>query len=460
MLSLCLGWTSWASAADLVEFMGRDTDFEHSVKSRAAYVAQDEWQLGFVSRVKMQVLTGEFSVDVADTGTQVAVLSDDGVSVQVTDMGDIDNPLGSGTQIPPGLAHFGEGQDLPTLGQSLKQIPVVLTANHRYRFDWQYRNTYHTSASDLDGMKVFVFGGNAQLALAGDTAFLSPNDVNGKTWDQVASITPPATTLVFPGKTITLDVEIHESDSYRVLAGGVFGARQSVPFVLDAEEKSGVSATITLLHAQFDTGGTEKTFPFTYYSGKLLIIPKPRIVVDQNLSATQKVKATIVVTDPGRPPAAIPGISFVPGYGVKDPDITTLSVSWSRVPTGTVAPVQVRGFVQINIPPEAGYDGRPFKNFDGRDMRIVYQYFPDLNGATEAANYDGLPVLETFSPLTVTIANKSMALVQDNIVTRLGKPGDTVDTLFTRWMEPRSQKDATFTIFSYPTAETPTFDLT
>ena len=464
-VSLCLGWTSGASAADLVEFLGPGTTYG-TVLQRAAAVAQDASQLGFSSKSVPDDRSGEFSIDVADDGVQVAVLSDDGVNVQVTDLGDIDDPLGSEPQNLPGLVNLGTGQDLPTLGQSLKLIPGTLSANHRYRFEWQYRNTIHTGDSDIDGMKVFVLGGGAQLALAGDTAFLSPKDVNGKTWDQVASISPDNTTYVFPGKTLTLQVIIPETDSYKVLVGGVFGAPQGVPFELDAEGKTGVIARITLDNAKFDTGEKTKDFPLTYYSGDLLIVPKPRIVADQSLTANQKVKATISVTDPGRPPAAIPGITFVTGFNsptVKDPDIST-SISWSRVPTGMVAPDQVKGYMQRNFPP-AG-DPVPVPVFDehtGRHMKIVYQYLPDRNGATEAANYDGIPVLETFGPMTVTIANKSMDLVLKEVKDELEQTGDTVDTLFTRWMEQRSQQDGTFTIFSVidPNGkDPPVFDIT
>lgn len=51
---------------------------------------------------------------------KAAVLSEDAVSVQVTDMGNIDDPLGSATQNMPGLGIFGDGQDLPIRDQSLK----------------------------------------------------------------------------------------------------------------------------------------------------------------------------------------------------------------------------------------------------------------------------------------------------------------------------------------------------
>ena len=112
----------------------------------------------------------------------------------------------------------------------------------------------------------------------------------------------------------------------------------------------------------------------------------------------------------------------------------------------------------MNIPPPTKVDC--FSEFAGRNMIIVYRYFPDHNGAIAAANYDGLPVLEKFGDFTVTIANKSMTLVRDEIVTDQGKPGDTVDTLFTRWIRQRAVIDGTFTIESYPTAKPPLFDFT
>jgi hypothetical protein len=462
MLSFCFGWTAGAQAeAELVKFLGSGTTYG-TVQGEAAAAARDVTLLGISTSIRMDDHSGEYTIEVLEDGVQVAVLSDDGVSVQVTDLGDIDDLSGPEPVSLPGLAHFGEGQDLPRLDQSLKLIPGTLTANHRYRYQWQYRNTFQTGPADINGMKVFVFGGAAQLALAGDVAFLSPTDVNGKTWDQLVSISPDNTTYVFPGKTLTLQVIIPESDSYRVLAGGVFGARQNVPFELEAEEKAGVIARITLINAHFDTGEATKDFPLTYDSGKLALIPKPRIVANQNLSASQKVTATIAVTDPGRPPAAIPGVTFVNGQSVADPVIGK-SVSWNCVPTGLAPPDQVRGYTQRNFPPAAGVPAPVFDEFLGRHMKIVYQYLPDRNGATEAANYDGIPVLETFSPMTVTIANKSMELVQDKVLQAFFRTGDTVDTLFTRWMEQRSHQDGTFTIFSVidPTGEYPSvFDIT
>ena len=244
-----------ASAADLVEYLGTDTTYG-TVLVRAAAVAQNASQLGFSSKSVPDDRSGEFSIDVlevAESQVQVAVLSDDGVNVQVTDMGDINDPLGSEPQNLPGLNNLGTGQDLPTLGQSLKLIPGTLSANHRYRFEWQYRNTIHTGDSDIDGMKVFVFGGAAQLAAAAlPKLTFSPKEKENPRgqWNQSSGMTPRHGINVFPGSRLPVNVLIRDNDSYEL-----DGAIADVQLV-----KTKLPVILTVTNATFvETGKTKAT---------------------------------------------------------------------------------------------------------------------------------------------------------------------------------------------------------
>ncbi len=422
-VSLCLGWTSGASAADLVEFLGPGTTYG-TVLQRAAAVAQDASQLGFSSKSVPDDRSGTFSIEVFDDNVQVAVLSDDGVNVQVTDMGDINDPLGSDPQSLPGLNHLGEGQDLPTLGQSLKLIPGTLSANHRYRFEWQYRNTIHTSASDLDGMKVFVFGGNAQLALAKTKVKLSSLNTEDKEWDADAFINPTHNTLHFAGSVVTVQLKIPEVDTVRDLDETIL---TTLP--LDGKLK----AKLKIVNAHFLVNGNEETevdVLLTNYGNDILRSDPAYVKIPDPWIGDVMIKLPVV--DSGDEAATIiflktQGYVVVPMTTLRDKTIDT-SVTWKEVthnkglPTDKVLPTSVTGISEEwkwtrpdpNDPNQTittEVEMNPlWSKKETRFMRVTYQY--GLRSGNTAI-YAGLPIQEVFTPWVTGLTDVN--LIDDNI---------------------------------------------
>ena len=299
-MSVCLGWTGLARAADLVQFL---PSFDiYSLKPYARVMANSPSDLGFSSISIPDDRSGEFYVTMFDPLVQVVFFSDDGVDVQVTDVGDLSDPLGPVTENMNGLTNLGKGQALPDVEQSLKVIPATFTPNHTYRFQWQFRNTFYTGDGDIDGMKVFVIRGEAQLALAPPakkTATFSHGIPPNETiWS--AFISPDPNGLVLPGSVFTLQVEYYEVDSLTLVDS--FGTRVlKVPFELNEDDETGVEITLDLKNATFDDGASSATLQLEKAIDYLVLNPRPKIQVNPNLAADAFVEVTLSsVTDPGR----------------------------------------------------------------------------------------------------------------------------------------------------------------
>lgn len=442
----------------MVEFLPPGSDFG-TVTTRAAAILSDPTQLGFNSsgydgQKNFDDRSGEFSIEVYDDNVQVAFFSDDGVSVQVTDMGEIHDPLGPATENLPGLSNLGKGQALPDFGQSIKLIPASLSANHLYKFEWQFRNTLYTGGGDIDGMKVFVFGGGAQLALAAPVVTLSPLDMDQEPpceWDIHAQLNPPNGAKVFPGSLVTIDVAIREIDYFEIETNGAKTLEDNVFF-----EGDGPVAKITLVNATFEGGGAEMQLPMHYddeYQFKASKIVKVKIPSP----LAGNVTVTLTASDPAREPeflALLRKRKYKIQGTLKDKPLT-LTATWSAVPANAKLPTTITGIggfyttLQIaeNDPPPSVKRLEPMWSEQvTRHIGIVYQYGPDLN-SDNSANYEGIPVQETFGPCTSNFTD--ISLIKDEIKAKINNghvgPALTFDGYLNRWITEVSGQ-ATFII--------------
>ena len=454
-VSLCLGWTSGASAADLVEFLGPGTTYG-TVLQRAAAVAQDASQLGFSSKSVPDDRSGEFSIDVADDGVQVAVLSDDGVNVQVTDLGDSDDPLGSEPQNLEGLTNLGTGQDLPTLGQSLKLIPGTLSANHRYRFEWQYRNTIHTGDSDIDGMKVFVFGGNAELALAANVYELSPIDqgefddngnqtrMAGEWKSPPATISPSTGAKVFPESLVTIDIQIPEMDTIFV---------NGIPKALEYAGAAPV-AKLTVKNATFENDQTEETMALQYISGSGMLYTNEYVRVKIPTTWIGDVTVTCEVEDPATDPANVARLRAIKAnvQGKLQDTKLKLTATWTKVPADANLPTTATGFPGEYLPfPTTQLpnpDWKPlipmWKAQFSQMMQINYLYGEDLT-IDDTANYAGITIQESLDPFITNYSDKPPSDIAKSITDAFAGP--KFDDYLNQWLNSTyGSGQSTFTI--------------
>ncbi|QDT36714.1 hypothetical protein [Stratiformator vulcanicus] len=147
----------------LIVFLG-----ESATEGSARTVAGDIYQaerassgsaLGYSSCAE-EVVSG-ISAHISVTGTQamnIACFSDDGCDVWVTDL----TSGGSSTQV---LAKSNEAQALSNTGDAFHVLgggtPYAFEPSHTYRIDLTYRNKIYTGSTDVDGVVLIAFGGNA-----------------------------------------------------------------------------------------------------------------------------------------------------------------------------------------------------------------------------------------------------------------------------------------------------------
>ncbi len=443
----------------MVEFLPPGSDFG-AVTARAAVILSDPTQLGFNSsgydgQKDFDDRSGEFSIEVYDDNVQVAFFSDDGVSVQVTDMGEIDDPLGPATENLSGLSNLGKGQALPDFGQSIKLVPASLTANHRYKFEWQFRNTLYTGGGDIDGMKVFVFGGGAQLALAANVYTLSPNDQgevddNGNEtrpageWNQSATISPSTGAQVFPDNLITIDIQIPETDTIFV---------NGIPKGLDYAG-AGPVAKLTVENATFENGQSEETMALQYIAGSGMLYTNEYVRVRIPKTWIGNVTVTCEVEDPATDPASVARLRMVKADvrgKLKDSKLK-LTATWTKVPAGTKLPTTATGIPGGYLPFPTTQVPNPdwtplipmWKAQFSQMMQITYRYGEDFT-ADDTANYSGITIHESLDPFITNYSDKPSSVIVKSITDAF--PGPTFDDYLNQWMNSTyGSGQSTFTI--------------
>ncbi len=86
----------------------------------------------------------------ASNTTKLAVLSDDGVTI------DIDNVITN-------VQNAGKGQHGPSLAESLHTLDYTFKAGQVYRINIAYTNTIYSGDGDLDGMTLFAYDGGGRV---------------------------------------------------------------------------------------------------------------------------------------------------------------------------------------------------------------------------------------------------------------------------------------------------------
>jgi hypothetical protein len=99
------------------------------------------------SETDRQVFKGQFKCN--DSQLVIAVLSDDGVTVKVTN---------ADTEIPTNVAFYEQGQALPNLDSSLKLVNGSWTDDTTYNVEIDYSNTCYTGNGDIDGLTLYFCG--------------------------------------------------------------------------------------------------------------------------------------------------------------------------------------------------------------------------------------------------------------------------------------------------------------
>ncbi len=84
--------------------------------------------------------------------TRLASFSDDQVEVYITDES-------TGETSPRLSGILGQGQALPDLNQSLRELSYTFQAGGQYSVRVEYRNVVFTGAQDIDGVVLFAYSG-------------------------------------------------------------------------------------------------------------------------------------------------------------------------------------------------------------------------------------------------------------------------------------------------------------
>ena len=295
-------------------------------------------------------------------------------------------------------------------------------------------------------MKVFVFGGNAQLALAKPVITLSPLDPTEETpseWDGL--LFPPQGAKVFLGSIVNIGVQIYEYDTMEM-----GGSKVEIPFGGDT-----ATATLTVENATFEDGKNTATMTLQrVYGGlytKQAVKPLVRVKIPETWSGD--VKVSCLVVDPGNDPASVTLLKESKMYEFKgklaDKDLK-LSATWSMVPADAKLPETVTGVSGKYRPILPFFEDilqeyKPFGLWDkqtARDMRIVYKYGPDLT-IDNSANYYGIPVQEKFDKYTTSHKSMDVSIIRSDIMALYPGPGWKFDEIYNKW-----ESDSGYSTFS------------
>ncbi len=146
-----------------------------SAEAYARSVAEDNEPLGRSSAKTGDAWEAKVRFSVGESGVSVVAFSDDGIDVYVTDL-TLDAPA------VKALDEKGNGQALPNLDQSLRDLDYTFEANHSYELTVDYLNTLYTGEGDIDGAQLIAYGG---------TIYSCGVSINGNERDRIGCIGRP-----------------------------------------------------------------------------------------------------------------------------------------------------------------------------------------------------------------------------------------------------------------------------
>lgn len=129
-------------------FYNAGTDTEARMRQIAQTQADTERTIFKSTKQEQETFQG-FFIPASNT-TKLAVLSDDGVTI------DIDNVITN-------VQNAGKGQHGPDLAQSLFVVNSTFQAGRVYRISIDYSNTVYSGDGDLDGMTLFAYDGGGRV---------------------------------------------------------------------------------------------------------------------------------------------------------------------------------------------------------------------------------------------------------------------------------------------------------